>query len=138
MAQLTVEIRNNQAVIKQILLYGIIGGLAAGIDSGIYYFLTRLYSINEFAANFASVNIGITISFLLNTFINFKMTNKIWLRAISFYSVGYLGLALSSFILYVGIHVLELNDFVIKISSVFLVALFQFVFNKLVTFGSLN
>lgn len=138
MTQLVLRLRKQEILLRQMLLYGLIGGLSSCIDSGAYYILTRLYSLNEFSANFVSVNIGITISFILNTFYNFKMTSRLGRRAISFYSVGYMGLILSTFILYFGIHVIEINDLLVKIVSVFLVALFQFVLNKLITYKSHN
>lgn len=123
------------SVLGEMFLYGIIGIISAGLDSLIYYSLTRQLMIDEFVANFVGINFGITISFILNTFTNFKKTDKLAKRAVSFYSVGYMGLLLSMFMLYVGIKVMHINDMEVKITSVFIVALFQFTLNKIITFG---
>lgn len=125
-------------LLKEIFLYGMIGGVSSLIDSGFYYIFTRNFSLNELQANFISVNIGITISFLLNTFYNFRKTNKIRTRALSFYAVGYFGLVLSTLFLYVGVQIFEANDLVVKIISIFIVAAVQFILNKLITYGQIK
>lgn len=128
----------NRKLVREVLLYGIIGGSSSLMDSLFYYFFTRHLNFSEFASNFFSVNIGITISFVLNTFINFKITNKIIKRALSFYTVGYIGLLVSMIILYCGIHIFSINDMFVKLTSIFIVAAFQFVLNKVVTYGKIK
>lgn len=125
-------------LLREMFLYGIIGLLAAGSDSGLYYLFTRTFLLNEFLANFFSINIGITISFCLNTYVNFKKTNSMPKRALSFYSIGYAGLGLSTLLLYVGTQFLNINDFIVKIISVFIVAAFQYVLNKFITYGKIK
>jgi UDP-galactopyranose mutase len=120
-------------VIRELFLYGIIGAFSAGLDSLVFWLL-RNQDINLFLANFISINLGICSSFLLNTFFNFRMTNKLLIRAIKFFIVGYLGLLLSMLILHIGVDVWLFRDIAVKIVSVFIVALFQFILNKTMTF----
>jgi len=119
-------------LIREIILYGIIGGFSATIDSIIFYWLSQ--SINIYVSNFISINTGILISFLLNTYVNFKAKDKIRFRAVSFFSVGYTGLGLSMLILYIGVEVLNYREMFVKILSVFIVAAVQFTLNKMITF----
>jgi putative flippase GtrA len=125
-------------LLREMFLYGVIGIISAASDSGLYYLLTRHVLLQVLVANFISVNVGITISFLLNTYINFKKTNKIGKRAISFYTVGYAGLLLSTLLLIVGVNYLKINDFAVKIVSIFIVAVFQYVLNKIITYGKIK
>jgi UDP-galactopyranose mutase len=120
-------------LIKEMLLYGFIGLLSANLD-GLVFFILRRLQWNLYAANFIGVNLGICCSFLLNSFFNFRITNKIFIRALRFFLIGYLGLLLSMGIMYIGIDILGYQDMIIKIISVFLVALFQFLLNKFITF----
>lgn len=120
-------------VLKQIFLYGIIGLFSSSIDT-ISFILLRHINTELFAANFIGINIGIIISFFLNTYFNFKTTDKMLKRIISFFIVGYIGMLLSMAIMFIGTTVLEINEIVVKIMSVFIVAACQFVMNKLVTF----
>ncbi len=125
-------------IIKEMFLYGVIGGGTALVDTLCYTFLSRVFSLHELIANFIGVNVGIALSFVCNTFLNFKKTSKLKKRALSFFTVGYLGLLLSMLIMYVGVDLLQIFDIYVKIASVFIVAAFQFVLNKLITFGKLD
>ena len=131
------RIFNQYPIIRQVFLYGIIGLFSSGIDSVCFIGL-NYGNLNKYLANFISINVGILISFLLNTFINFKMTNKIGKRAISFFSIGYMGMLLSMLILYIGCDILNFSTVIIKIISVFIVAAFQFILNKLITYKKGN
>ena len=125
-------------IIREMFLYGLIGGSTALVDTLVYTVLTHLCHMNELIANFIGVNIGIALSFVFNTFFNFKKTDRIQKRAVSFFIVGYLGLGLSMLILYLGVDVLQLFDIYVKLASVVIVAIFQFVLNKLVTYGKVG
>lgn len=120
---------------KEVLLYALIGGGSSALDTCCYILLTRYIGIKEIVSNFISVNIGITCSFLLNAYCNFKKTDKIRKRALSFFTVGYLGMLLSSLILYIGTTQFLIDDIVVKIASIGIVAIFQFCLNRLITFS---
>jgi putative flippase GtrA len=120
--------------IKQILLYGIIGGCSALLDFVLFYFLYRKLSINEFIANVITVHAGIALSFTLNRKFNFKKTDRIIFRASSFYLTGLSGLALSELLLWAGSN-LKFPVLPTKFGSIFIVALVQFTSNKLIAFG---
>ncbi len=124
-------------LIKQLISYGIIGGISSGLDFCVYVILTHI-GINELIANLISVNIGIACSFIFNSIITFKMTDKKLKRGIKFFLVGYCGLGLSTLILFIGTKVFYINEIVVKLISIFIVALFQFILNKLITFRGEN
>lgn len=124
---------NNIILLKQIFIYGIIGATTASIDSIVFIMLQNI-NLNKYLANFISINIGILLSFILNTYLNFKVTDNLLKRGISFFSVGYFGMLLSMIILYIGTDIFKFNSIVIKLFSVIVVAAFQFVLNKLITY----
>lgn len=131
------QIIRKYTVIKEILFYGIIGGFSAGMDSVCFAILNNL-GINIYIDNLIGINLGITISFLLNTYFNFKLTNNLVRRAISFFSVGYIGMLLSMLILYIGTSLSNIDVLVIKLFSVIIVAIFQFILNKKITYGKVK
>lgn len=118
---------------REMFLYGIFGVFSASMDTLSFYLLSKT-TIPMIVVNFISVNIGITISFLLNSFINFRKTDKLKLRALRFYGVGYVGLLLSTLILWVGIEQLSFDKMGVKIFSVIFVAVIQYLANKFITF----
>lgn len=118
---------------REIALYGIFGMTSAGIDTLSFCILSKSV-LPVLAANFISVNIGITVSFFLNTFFNFRKNTNLGKRAVTFFTIGYIGLALSTLIMHVGVNGLAQSKLVIKIISVFFVAVVQYLLNKLITF----
>lgn len=126
----------SKKLIREILLYGVIGGFSASTDAIVFYLLSQ--RINMYASNFVSINIGITLSFLLNMYMNFRVCDRIPQRAFSFFTVGYLGLFLSMIILYVGVELVNIPKMDVKLLSVFIVAAVQFTLNKLITFKKVD
>lgn len=128
-----IKVLEKYPIIKEMFLYGIIGVLSSTIDSLFFILLTKV-NFMELIANFISVNIGITVSFFLNTYCNFKQKNNLGKKAISFFGVGYIGLAISTLIIYIFITKLRYNAVIVKIVSVIIVAMIQFILNKVFTY----
>ena len=118
---------------RQLILYGIIGSFSAFLDFLVY---TALVSMGLFYihANCISVLVGIGSSFLLNRHYNFKVKDAVFRRFLIFLIIGLAGLLLSNLVLYGCIEWMGLDKLVSKLLSIILVALFQFVLNKYITF----
>ena len=123
----------DKAFLRNLILYGIIGGLSSGLDFVVFTLLFKLLGMNELAANVISVHCGIFLSFFLNSRYNFKKTDNFWGRFIPFYLTGLFGLALSSAILWVGGR-LGVDSLLTKLVSIVIVALVQFFINRAVAF----
>ena len=89
----------DKAFFRNLVLYGIIGGVSSGLDALIFALLVKGLGINQFIANTISIHCGIFLSFFLNSRYNFKKTDDFWGRFIPFYLTGLFGLALSQGIL---------------------------------------
>ena len=118
---------------RQLILYGIIGSFSAFLDFLVY---TALISIGLFyiQANCISVLVCIGTSFLLNRHLNFKVKDAVLRRFAIFLVIGLAGLMLSNLILYGCIEWIGLDKLLSKLLSIVLVALFQFILNKYITF----
>jgi putative flippase GtrA len=123
----------SKELMRQIILYGIIGGGSALLDFLLFTLLYTQFNVNEYIANGISVHAGILTSFILNSRFNFKKTDRVLFRAGSFYLTGLFGLALSQGLLWLGA-ALALPMVPVKFVSIFIVAAVQFVINKLITF----
>ncbi len=125
--------RIDRRLIRQIVLYGLIGGGSASLDLAIFTFLYETAGVNELLANVISVHCGIAVSFILNSQYNFKKTDKILFRGLSFYCTGLFGLSLSGGLIWLAGRmawpILET-----KVISIFIVAAVQFVLNKFISF----
>lgn len=119
---------------RNLILYGIIGGICAALDFAIYSALCYFDIIFYLWANIISVHIGIFTSFFLNRSLNFKVKDKTTQRFLSFYAVGLTGLGISELMLYLMVTVGGMNELLCKLISIVVVALIQFLLNKYITF----
>jgi len=78
------------------------------------------------------MHVGMLISFTLNTFVNFKKANKLFMRFLCFYSIILVGIGISTIILKFGTALAPVTY--VKIFSMVFVAAIQFVLNKFITF----
>ena len=123
----------DKAFLRNLILYGIIGGLSSGLDALVFALLVKGLGINQFVANTISIHCGIFLSFFLNSRYNFKKTDDFWGRFIPFYLTGLFGLALSQGILWLGGY-LGADTLITKLVSIVIVALVQFFINRAVAF----
>jgi len=119
---------------RNIILYGVIGSFSASVDFGVFSLLTQTLSIHYIPSNILSVCFGIITSFYLNKSYNFKVHDKVFLRFLIFLSVGLLGLALSSFSLFLFIEFFSFNLLISKLISISIVVFIQFLLNKYISF----
>jgi putative flippase GtrA len=124
------EIIKNQ---RQFLLYGVFGGISAGLDFCVFSFLLSI-GLNYLIANIIGVHFGIFNSFMLNRQFNFKVKDKTARRMFTFYLVGLIGLGLSSILLYLLVETAGWQELYSKLLTIFFVAVTQFYLNKLITF----
>lgn len=129
--------RVHTQLVKQMLSYGIIGVISSSIDA--IFFAATVYTCgwHPFLANILSVSVGITISFFLNRRFTFKISDHTVQRYLLFFGVGMVGLCISEVILYCG-HLMSANAMLSKLVSIILVAIIQFILNKLISFRPTN
>lgn len=120
--------------IRQLIFYGIIGGLSAGIDFAIFNVLIVCAGLYHITANSLSVLVGIMVSFCLNRTFNFKVTDKVAVRFSLFFSCGMLGLLLSNCLMWLGVDKFHFSETSTKVFTIFAVAFIQFTYNKFITF----
>ena len=119
---------------RHFILYVAIGTVATAVDMSIFFFLTDIIGLHFVLANVISVFVGIFTSFELNSRFNFKKTDLRLRRLISFTIVCLLGMGLGSLLLTAFYIWLGWPKFIAKILSVICAGVFQFLFNKYVTF----
>ena len=119
---------------RNLILYGIIGAFCAGLDFGVYTALCHWNILPYLWANIISIHVGIFTSFVLNRSINFKVKDKVKTRFLSFYTVGLVGLGISTLMLWLMVDIAHWNEIVCKLVTIVVVALVQFLLNKHITF----
>ena len=125
--------QTRKALLRELFLYGLIGGSTALLDV-VLFKVFRVGGIPLLAANFMSVSIAVGSSFILNAKYNFKKTDNLTKRALSFFFIGYFGWFVQSIILWTGVDHIGYDETFVKMFAVFVAAAIQYILNKFLTF----
>ncbi len=119
---------------RQFLLYCVIGFSGVGLDFGIYSLLVKTGTLDYQAANATGYASGTLLSFFLNARFNFRVTDKIALRLLSFFGVALLGYFASAATLQLLIGHFGFDKYLSKAATLFVVVGLQFNLNRLISF----
>ncbi|MDN4481935.1 GtrA family protein [Demequina lignilytica] len=132
------QLRALLARYRRFLLYALIGGGAVVVDVGLYAVLAVPVGLHPIAANTTSTFTAMVLSFAANSVLNFKVTDRIVARFLSFALVTGAGYVVSTLILLVLIDGLGANALVAKGATLPVVLLLQYTLNKKITFATAN
>lgn len=116
------------------IIYVIIGGLAAVIDYGIFFVLeyTASSTLSPEISSLIGQSVGFLVAFFLNTFYNFKKTDKLFKRFLSYLGVTIVGMIIST--LMINAFKDRMDLMLLKFICLVGVSLIQFALNKLITY----
>ncbi len=115
---------------RRFIVYALIGACCAALDFALFTLLLHWLGAHYLVANAAGAGAGIVSSFVLNRRFNFRQHDEPLRRFAAFFIVGLLGLALSSLMLFVGVDLLRLGELPVKLVSIVVVALVQYMLNR--------
>lgn len=119
---------------KQFLLYCLIGASGVTLDFAIYSLLLRARLLDYQGANAVGYASGTLLSFVLNARFNFRVTDRIALRLLSFFGVAALGYLSAAGLLYLLIGLGGFDKYLSKLITLGVVVLLQYNLNRLVSF----
>lgn len=121
-------------LLKQILRFGVVGGLAFLVDYGVLWALVELLSVNYLTASALSFSISVIFNYVLSTLWVFECSgnsNKVG-EFLVFVVLSVIGLLLNLAIMWLGVDVLEIYYLAVKICSTAIVMVYNFLSRKLV------
>jgi len=119
---------------RQFLLYCVIGSVGSTLDFSIYSQLVHANLVKYQVANAIGYASGTLLSFTLNAWFNFRITDRIALRLARFFGVGMLGWLVSAGLLYLLIGIWGVNKYAAKLAALGVIVLLQYNLNRLVSF----
>lgn len=122
-------------IAAQGLSYAMIGGLALGVDVGLFAVVHEGIGVPAIAANAVSTAAAVVFSFLANAVRTFGVTDAMLRRFLSFALVAGLGFLISATALWVFALQLGWRALWVKIAVLPLVAAVQFLLNRRTTFA---
>jgi putative flippase GtrA len=114
---------------RHFIFYSVIGASGALLDFLVFKILTAA-GVPWLPANAISVTSGITNNFVLNAWLNFRVSDRLWRRFCWFYGVGMLGLLLSTVVITVAVEVLGSSVDIAKAASMVFVVITQYGLNR--------
>lgn len=119
---------------RHLVNYCLIGASGALLDFILFLILTQYCHVYYQYANGVSVSLGILNNFIWNSLLNFKLTSYWFIRLISFYAIGMIGLGISAISLHFLIDIRGMDEAPAKILVIGIVTAVQFTMNRSITF----
>jgi len=122
----------NNNLIKQILKFGIVGGIAFIIDYTLLYVCTEYLNIYVLYSSIISFSISVIFNYIMSIKwvfdVNHKQTYKDFTIFIIF---SIIGLGINQLIMYLGIERLHIYYMLVKIASTGIVMVYNFITRKI-------
>ncbi len=122
----------NNNLIKQILKFGVVGGLAFLIDYGIYTLLISAFNVYYIIASVISFTLSVIFNYILSIKWVFDVKKKQGPKEfIIFVILSVIGLILNSLILYLSVELMQIHKLIAKIIATFIVMIYNFITRKI-------
>ena len=103
--------------------YCIIGSAGLLVDFLIYLILVT-FGLQYLISNIISMTLGLTTNLILNLQYNFKLTEQVWQRAVSYGVIGTLGIIISIFVLFIMVETYAYHLITAKLVTMAFLSLF--------------
>ena len=126
--------KNMQLLIKQILKFGVVGGLAFVIDYGLMVLLTEVFGINYLISSAVSFSVSVVFNYLLSIFWVFDVSGSNRGQKESFViflALSIIGLGLNQLLMWLGSDLMGLHYMLTKIGATAIVMVYNFITRKL-------
>ena len=120
--------------IREITLYVIFGALTTLISLVTYWMFTRCIYLGYYWANVLSWVLAVAFAFTTNKTIVFRDTGKLPRKIIFFLTSRLATLGMDTALLFVGIELLNINDFIVKVFVQIIVIAENYVLGKFFVF----
>lgn len=117
---------------SKFIIYCLIGILCVFIEMIIFYIFLNKFNLNIFFINTFAIITTSLVSFFMNAFLNFKVSEFLYIRYIKFFIIILLGMFLSNFLL--AFFLYFFSPIISKSLTLPFIAIFQFTLNKVWTF----
>lgn len=119
-------------LIKQILKFGVVGGIAFVIDYVLLYILTEFVGIHYLISSIISFTVSVIFNYILSIKWVFDVKKKQGTKEfIIFIILSVIGLLINSLIMYLMVDILKIHYMISKLVSTFIVMVYNFITRKI-------
>lgn len=119
-------------IIKQILKFGVVGGLAFVIDYALLYSLTEFLNIHYLVSSIISFSVSVIFNYILSIKWVFDVNKKQDIKEfIIFIVLSIIGLGINSLIMYIMVDLMKVYYMASKIVATAVVMVYNFITRKI-------
>ena len=119
-------------IIKQILKFGVVGGLAFVIDYALLYLLTEFLNIHYLVSSIISFSVSVIFNYILRIKWVFDVNKKQDVKEfIIFIVLSIIGLGINSLIMYIMVDLMNVYYMASKIVATAVVMVYNFITRKI-------
>ena len=119
---------------RQIIKFGVVGGLAFIIDYGLLIFCTEVLGINYLISSAIAFSIAVIFNYILSTLWVFDTSgnqNDKRMQFVAFVVLSIIGLGLTELLMWLGTDVIGIYYLITKIGATAIVMVYNFVTRKM-------
>ena len=117
---------------KQLFRFGIVGGLAFLIDSGVLFVLTEYFNVYYLVSSVISFIVSLIFNYILSIIWVFDVKKKQTIKEIGLFVIlSVIGLGINQVVMYVGADILHIYYMICKVISTFIVMVYNFITRKI-------
>lgn len=118
-------------LIKQILKFGVVGGIAFVIDYGLFALLTQI-GMHYLIAQVISFCVSLAFNYIASIKWVFNAKKQTVKETIIFIVLSVIGLGINELLLYIGVDKMGYHELIVKLVATFIVMVYNFITRKLI------
>lgn len=118
-------------LVKQILKFGLVGGIAFAIDYGLFAILTTL-KMHYLIAQIISFSVSLAFNYIASIKWVFDAKKQTLKETIIFIVLSVIGLGINELLLYIGVDKMGYHELIVKLVATFIVMVYNFITRKLI------